>query len=103
MALTCWIHRSGRSQPLSRPRAVREMWASFFSVWDEWEMVPGTFKAGEGGTVFVPVRFTARGQGSGVPMTMDYFQVYTLRAEKLLRISNHLEESTALEAAGLSE
>ncbi|MEO7198460.1 MAG: nuclear transport factor 2 family protein [Solirubrobacterales bacterium] len=84
-------------------RTVREMWASFFSVWDEWEMTPGTLLAGQDETVFLPVRFTARGHGSGVPMTMDFFQVYAFRAEKILRIYNHLDRSEAVEAAGLSD
>ncbi len=80
---------------------VRAMWANFFGVWDDWEIAPGEPIRASTGSILVPVQFTARGHGSGVPMTLNYFQVITLRSGKIFRVGNYLDESEASEAAGL--
>jgi ketosteroid isomerase-like protein len=83
--------------------AIRDFWAHFFAAWDEWKMSPGGFTEGTEGRVVVPVHFTARGRGSGVPIDVNYFQVFAVRSEKIVRVVNYRDETRALKAAGLSE
>ena len=53
--------------------------------------------------MLVSVRQTARGEGSGVPVEMDVWFVFALRAGEIARVSFHARKSEALEAAGLAE
>jgi ketosteroid isomerase-like protein len=81
---------------------IRRTWATFFGVWDHWEMAPGEFEEGAGGTFLIPVRFTAEGHGSGVPIDLVFFQVVTFRSGLVESIGNYTEEANAREAAGLA-
>jgi ketosteroid isomerase-like protein len=49
------------------------------------------------------VRQTARGEASGVPVESDFWFVFRLRGGKIARLSFHVREPEALEAAGLQE
>jgi ketosteroid isomerase-like protein len=55
------------------------------------------------GCVVVAVHQSATGPGSGVPVEMRYYQVWTLRAGRVTRIENIRERAEALAAAGLAE
>ncbi|MGH2957516.1 MAG: hypothetical protein ACRDL6_11030 [Solirubrobacterales bacterium] len=49
----------------------------------------------------VRVRQSATGPGSGVPVEMGYYQVWTFRGERVIRIESVRERDEGLEAAGL--
>ncbi len=75
-------------------------WFSAFEF-DEWELeVEELF--GSGDRVVSMVRQRGRGASSGAEVGVDFAQLVTLRAGKIVRINNYLDRSKALEAAGLS-
>jgi ketosteroid isomerase-like protein len=53
--------------------------------------------------VFVWVRFSGHGAGSGIPMEMEMAHVVTLEAGRVCRIEEYLDRVQGLRAAGLSE
>ena len=55
----------------------------------------------DGDPIFIAVRTTARGTGSGAPVEASWFQVVTERDGVPIRIDNFLDRAGALEAAGL--
>ena len=66
-------------------------------------MEPGQPVESDSGRVLVPVTFTGRGRGSGVPIEWDYFQVWEFAEDgRPLKISNIRDENGAREAAGLA-
>jgi ketosteroid isomerase-like protein len=56
-----------------------------------------------GEKVFVAIRISGRGRGSGLDMEARWFHVLTDRDGKLARIEWYATRAEALEAAGLSE
>jgi ketosteroid isomerase-like protein len=55
------------------------------------------------GTLLVRLRLTGRGTTSGVPIEVEYAQLWTLREGLAVRIDNYANEAEALKAAGLTE
>ena len=53
--------------------------------------------------VVVTLYFRGRGRGSGVEVETRFYEVYTLRDGKIVRVDEFTEREDALEAAGLSE
>ena len=78
------------------PDAVREFWHSFFSQWDEWRMEPGEPVEEPPGLVTIPVTFTARGSGSGVPIVFEFIQVWEIEDGRPVRITNKRGSDAAL-------
>jgi len=77
-------------------RAVHEMWDTFKVETEE------VIEAGE--TVVAAVRLSGTGGRSGVATGMRFFQVWTLRDGRVLRMKgDYRNRKQALEAAGLSE
>jgi ketosteroid isomerase-like protein len=56
-----------------------------------------------GDSVLVRVHQTARGEQSGVPVESNMWFVFEIRGRKIARLSFHLREAGAFEAAGLRE
>ncbi len=56
-----------------------------------------------GDRVVVRVHQTGEGEASGVPITSDYWFVYTVHAGKAVRLDLYAERKEAIEAVGLSE
>ena len=56
-----------------------------------------------GDRVVVTVRLGGRGRGSGVEIAARFYDVYTLRDGKIVRMDQFTERSEALEAAEPSE
>jgi ketosteroid isomerase-like protein len=54
-----------------------------------------------GDSVLVRVRQRATGPASGAPVEMRYFQVWTFRGDRVIRIESVRERADALEVAGL--
>ena len=77
-----------------------------YKRWNEaWERAETTLEEviGHGDRVFVTVRFHGRGRASGVEVETRFYEVYTLRDGKVLRIDEYERRAEARKAAGLSE
>ena len=79
-------------------RANLERWEN---EWDEYEVIPEEF-IDTGDRVVVTVHLRGRGRGSGIEIDARFYEVYTLRDGKIVRMDEFAEQSEALEAAGLS-
>ena len=82
--------------------AVRASLARWKAEWDDYEMLPEEF-VDRGDRVVVTVRLGGRGRGSGVEIDARFYDVYTLRDGKIVRMDQYTERSQALEAAGLPQ
>ncbi len=51
--------------------------------------------------VFAAVRISARGRGSGTPVELEFFHVWTVEGGRAVRMEPFVDRATALEAAGL--
>jgi ketosteroid isomerase-like protein len=80
-------------------RASLERWKA---AWDDYEMIPEEY-ADRGDRVVVTVRLRGRGRGSGVEIDARFYDVYTLRDGKIVRMDQFTERSEAIEAVGLAE
>jgi ketosteroid isomerase-like protein len=80
--------------------AVRASAVRWKSEWDDYELVPEDF-ADMGDCVLATVRLRGRGRGSGVEVDARFFDLYTLRDGKIIRMDQFAEESEALESVGL--
>jgi ketosteroid isomerase-like protein len=77
---------------------IVEFWSTFLEAWEEWEMAPTGFVAASEERIIVPIRFRARGSGSGVPMELEFCQVLTLAGERIYRVDQYLSRGSAEEA-----
>jgi ketosteroid isomerase-like protein len=82
--------------------AVRASLAHWKAEWDDYKVMPEEF-VDMGDRVVATVRLRGRGRGSGVEIDARFYDVYTLRDGKIVRMDQFTERSEALEAAGLSE
>jgi ketosteroid isomerase-like protein len=76
--------------------------ARWESTWDEYEATAEEF-VDVGDRVVATVHFHGRGHGSGVETEARFYEVYTVRDGKIVRMDEFTERSAALEAAGLRE
>jgi len=81
---------------------LREHMALVLDAWESLTMTAESYRE-VGDTVLVSVHQSGIGVGSGVPAEMDYFQLWSFRAGKVIRLEVIGDEAEALEAAGLSE
>ena len=80
-------------------RADMERWASAF---DELTVtVEEIIDAGD--QVVVVTHHEGRGRESGVEVDTRFYEVYSLRDDKVSRVDEYIERDDALEAAGLRE
>lgn len=82
--------------------AVRASLVRWKGEWDDYELLPEEFEH-VGDRVVVAVRMRARGRASGIPVDARFYDVYTLRQGKIVRMDQFTRRSEALEAAGLRE
>lgn len=82
--------------------AVRRQFARWVEAYPDLTVVPLEAK-GNGDKVFLWVRFSGHGEGSGVPAEMELAHVLTMRDGKVARTVEYYDRTEALEAAGLSE
>ena len=82
--------------------AVRASLARWKGAWDDYELMPEEF-VDRGDRILVTVRLGARGRGSGVEVDARFYDLYTLRDGKIVRMDQFTERSEALEAVGRSE
>jgi ketosteroid isomerase-like protein len=82
--------------------AVRASLVRWKGEWDDYELLPEEFEH-VGDRVVAAVRMRARGRASGIPVDARFYDVYTLRQGKIVRMDQFTRRSEALEAAGLRE
>ena len=82
--------------------AVRASLEGWKGEWDDYKLMPEEF-VDRGDLVIVTVRLAGRGRGSGVEIAARFYDVYTLRDGKIVRMDQFTELSEALEAVGRSE
>jgi ketosteroid isomerase-like protein len=80
---------------------VRRYMTSFLQAWESLTISAESFKD-VGDTVLVEVKQTGIGQDSRVPVDQTYFQLWTFRGGKVIRLETIMREAEALKAAGLS-
>lgn len=84
------------------PAGVREFFRRWVGTFDDWNYeLEEVIDAGE--SVVMHMRQWGRGKGSGVPVTDEFWQVWTLREGKIIHRTRHPDRAAALEAAGLRE
>ena len=81
---------------------VRAYMKRFLDAWESLTIAAESFKDA-GDTVLVDTTQTGTGHGSGVPIEMHLFQLWTFRGGKVIRLETILREAAALEAVGLRE
>jgi ketosteroid isomerase-like protein len=82
--------------------AIRDNFERWQSTFDELEVtVEEIIDAGD--RVVHSAHWGGRGRGSGIKVDARYYEVYTLRDGKIIRVDEYTERADALEAAGLSE
>jgi ketosteroid isomerase-like protein len=82
--------------------AVRASLARWKGEWDDYKLMPEEF-VDRGDRVVVTVGLRGRGRGSGVEVDARFYDLYTLRDGKIVRMDQFTERSEALEAMGRSE
>jgi ketosteroid isomerase-like protein len=86
--------------PIRGRKALKSFWADFFEIWDDYKMELLDLKEGTGGRVVATVRFTARGQGSSVPIELTYFWVYLVRGGAIVSVDLYTERVEAVRPPG---
>jgi ketosteroid isomerase-like protein len=83
------------------PEEIRRYMREHFLADLEDAAIDGEEFIDAGDSVVVRIRQRATGPGSGAPVEMSYFQVWTFRGDQVIRIESVRERDEALEAAGL--
>jgi len=81
---------------------VRTYMTRFLAAWDSLTIAAESLKD-VGDTVLVKVKQSGTGRGSGVPVDISFFQLWTFRGGNVIRLETILREEDALDAVGLSE
>ena len=82
--------------------AVRASLARWKGEWDDYQLMPEEF-VDRGDRVVVTVCLRGRGRGSGVEVDARFYDIFTLRDGKIVRMDQFTERSEALEAVGRPE
>ena len=81
---------------------VQHFFRAWLGPWDA-PTVELIEAADAGDSVFIAMRWRARGQTSGAEVQQDFYGVYDLRDRMIVGFRQHDTRKEALEAAGLSE
>jgi ketosteroid isomerase-like protein len=84
------------------PEAIAAYMRDLLPAWSEFA-IEGEEFLDAGDTVVVGVRQVGRGPSSGAVTELRYFQVWTFRGDRVIRIESIRERADALEAAGVRE
>jgi ketosteroid isomerase-like protein len=88
--------------PSYGPDEMRYDWERWASGFDDLRVtVEEIIDAGD--QVVLVAHHQGRGRASGIEVDARFYEVYTLREGKVLRVDEYAEREEALEAAGLSE
>jgi ketosteroid isomerase-like protein len=80
--------------------AVRASLVRWKGEWDDYGLLPEEFEQ-MGDRVVAAVRVRGRGRGSGVEVDARFYDVFTLREGKIVRMDQFTQRSEALAAAGV--
>jgi ketosteroid isomerase-like protein len=84
------------------PGAVRHFFRRLVGAFANWDYeVDESIDAGD--AVVLHIHHWGRGKGSGASVEARFWQVWTMRDGKAVRVTHHIDKAEALEAAGLSE
>ncbi|HZA90235.1 MAG TPA: nuclear transport factor 2 family protein [Solirubrobacterales bacterium] len=84
------------------PDGVREFFRRWVGTFDDWGFdVEEMIEAPD--AVAVHIHQWGRGKGSGAAVDQRFWEVWTMRDGKAVRVTHHYQRAAALEAAGLSE
>jgi ketosteroid isomerase-like protein len=86
--------------PTQGHAAVRASLEHWKAEWDDYEVRPEEL-LDMGDHVVATVRLRGRGRGSGVEIEACFYDVYTLRDGKIVRMDQFTDRSDALAAVGL--
>jgi ketosteroid isomerase-like protein len=84
------------------PEEIGGYMRRFLEGWDH-AVIEGEELIAAGDSVVVQVHQQAAGKGSGAPVDMRYFQIWTFRGGTVIRLESAREREDALEAAGLPD
>jgi ketosteroid isomerase-like protein len=82
--------------------AVRASVARWKAEWHDYKVMPEEF-VDRGDRVVVTVRLQGRGRGSGVEIDARFYDVYTLRDGKIVRMDQFTERTQAFEAVASAD
>lgn len=82
--------------------AVRASLARWKAEWHDYKVMPEEY-VDKGDSVVVTVLLRGRGRGSGVEIDARFYDVYTLRDGKIVRMDQFTERSQAIQAAELPD
>jgi ketosteroid isomerase-like protein len=82
--------------------AVRASLARWKAEWHDYKVMPEEF-VDRGDRVVVTVRLQGRGRGSGVEIDARFYDVYTLRDGKIVRMDQFTERTQAFEAVASAD
>ena len=82
--------------------AIRDNFEHWKAAWDGLEVTAEEVIDG-GDRVLICAHHQARGRGSGVEIDARFYEVYTLRGGKVVRVDEFAVRAEAIEAAGLGE
>jgi uncharacterized protein len=84
------------------PEGIREYMHRFLDQWERLTIEAKELRA-VGDTVLAHVVQHGRGRTSGIEGDNSYFQLFTFRGGKIVRMESIMDEGAALHAVGLSE
>jgi ketosteroid isomerase-like protein len=84
------------------PEGIRDYMHRFLDQWERLTIEAKQLKA-VGDTVLAEVVQHGRGRASGIEGDNHYFQLFTFRGGKIVRMESIMDEGAALQAVGLSE
>jgi len=93
------------SKSLFGREAIKKAWSDQSEALgrEEFRAEAQEFRDLGAGTVLVSIRLLGRGTESGLPIEINYVQLWTLRDGLGVRVDSYGAEAEALEAAGQSE
>jgi ketosteroid isomerase-like protein len=80
---------------------IRELMNLVLNAFDDYSLEPEELIQGPE-AVIAPVQQTARGKGSGAPVSVRYILVFIFRDGKVVRVESYYDRRRALQAAGLT-
>lgn len=83
----------GRNGLLTWMRGVRE-------VWDDFKLVPERITWLKRDAVLVQVLLQGRGKASAVPVSQRFYNLWTLRTDRVVRLEVHRTQDEAISAVG---
>ena len=81
---------------------VREFWRGWLAAWEQIEFDVVAIDEIEDGTVVAEITQVSRGRVSGVEVPAHWFQVWRLRAGKVIASYGHRSRPEALSIAGVT-